>query len=556
MILPDVGTKSFSSKVNDIVERCRVSVSARAMMCRSLKQWRYTGSNDGTVAIYNRLNGHIEKLTSYLYSPSDLRYSIEYMFTEPSKLQLEQQRVAAKYLTRRVEESGVPRRVGGGVDCSLTYGTALVKLLWGNKGLTGRIVFPWNFGVYREDIADLDAQEAMCETVYIGLPDLWRRISHMKGAQELYDRARKYAKRRAQTPEAETFFHQVLLAAQPPAINTTTPTMQQPGGLIQVTADPVGGIISPEVLAETIALHEITVLNDKTGDYTTIQMADPDIIIEPYLRCRNLFVEGEHPYVKIQPNEMEGYFWGRSELADLLMLQSYLAERVSDIKKLHSLQYDRILAMIGFSGMNDERYDQLKHDGWLAEDSPAAKIQDLTPPLPPGAFTELKEILGAMDDVSGFNNILSGQGEQGVRAGNHAQMLMRTASPRLRDRTISVEESVAEVGGKALELLAAKDATQLVAEKEGFLLSQLPNDLRVTVDSHSASPIYEVDHMQQAMILERGGAIGPEGLLELISVPHKERLLEQLKERQAREAEMIREHPELLEKHQGKKKAA
>src|SRR6185312_9456732 len=136
---------------------------------------------------------------------------------------------------------------------------------------------------------------------------------------------------------------------------------------------------------------------------------------------------------------------------------------------------DRIRAFIGFSGMNDEKYDQMTNEGWLSEENPNAKIDDLTPPLPENAFNE----------IAGFDNATSGKGEPGIRSANHFQGVLRQASPRLRDRAIRVERQCAEFGEKVLWHCAAKDArvfwtkTDDPEKKTDFLLSQLPDDARV-----------------------------------------------------------------------------
>ena len=249
---------------------------------------------------------------------------------------------------------------------------------------------------------------------------------------------------------------------------------------------------------------------------------------------------------------MPNYFWGRSEMADLMKLQHMLRDRLEDKKKLMSLEYDRLLAFSGMTGMTDELYDQQKQAGFFNLEQ-GAKVDDLTPKLPEAAFADIQEILKFMDEVSGFGNILSGQGEPGVRAGNHAETLLKTASPRLRDRALLVERQVADFADKAFQLLAAKEAKAYWTPDGGpeteFMLSQLPDDYRITVDSHSSSPIYQDDHKDIAAFLFKSGAIGADSLLELLPVPMRDILLEKYKDIQRAKAEQLKEleqHPEML----------
>ena len=261
----------------------------------------------------------------------------------------------------------------------------------------------------------------------------------------------------------------------------------------------------------------------------------------------------EHPYVMVQPNPMAGYLWGRSELVPLLKMQALLRDRLEDIKKIMGLQYDRLLAFIGFSGMGDETYDAFRQAGFLTEDNPGAKVEDLTPKMPPEAFADVKEILGFLDDLSGFQNILGGQGESGVRSGNHAQTLLKTASPKMRASATLVERQCADMGNKAFELLRVKEAKQHwigenADDNKMFLLSQIPDDYRVTVDSHSASPIYEEDHKQMAAFLLKAGIIDGESALDMLPLPMRDLLKARYRQMQQQKQQLMKEHPELLQK--------
>ena len=131
------------------------------------------------------------------------------------------------------------------------------------------------------------------------------------------------------------------------------------------------------------------------------------------------------------------------------------------------------------------------------------------------ALQYISTLTNMMDEVAGFGNILSGSGEAGVRAGNHAQTLLKTASPRLRDRSLIVERQYAAHGDTILHYMEAKDGQEYYfdpdkPEESSFLLSQIPEDRRVVVDSHSTSPVYENDNIQLTTFLFTS-AIQPTG---------------------------------------------
>jgi len=147
-----------------------------------------------------------------------------------------------------------------------------------------------------------------------------------------------------------------------------------------------------------------------------------------------------------------------------------------------------------------------------------------------------------IDEVSGFQNILSGQGEPGVRAGNHAETLLRTASPRLRDRALMVERQCADLADKAFELMCANEAKAYwTREGEEFLLAQLPDDRRIMVDSHSSSPIYEDNHQQIAFALAKLQMIGGEDLIDLLPLPRRDLMKEHLRTMQEQKAKQQEE---------------
>jgi hypothetical protein len=387
------------------------------------------------------------------------------------------------------------------------------------------------------------------------LPEqVWRRISHRSDARELMRKILQRTRRTAADEVPPGFLHQVLMAGTPPLIQDQGASAS-PGGMISLTGTPAVAQLAAEVAEGLIEAHQLWIVNDETGDFTTVQLIDPDIIIAPRGIRANLFIPYDHPFDIIRVNPQRQYFWGRSEIAGLIKLQSLIRDRAEDIKKTMGVQFDRIRAFIGFGGMNDERFDQMNQEGWLAEENPTAKVDDLTPPLPPNTFEEMKMWGQFFDEIAGFDNVLSGRGEPGIRSGNHFQGAVRQASPRLRDRAIRVERQAARIGEKAMWQMAAKDGrvhwtkSDDPQHKTDFTLSQLPDDTRVLVDSHSSSPVFEQDHANTAAFLFKSGALDAEGLLDLLPIPNRDYYKEKLKQRELSKRQLMQSlPPELLAK--------
>ena len=75
MILPS-SKKDLIAKAIDIKETCRASASQRAALARVQNMWIQTGQNTGQRALINTLYAHNDRLTSHLFSPSELRFTM------------------------------------------------------------------------------------------------------------------------------------------------------------------------------------------------------------------------------------------------------------------------------------------------------------------------------------------------------------------------------------------------------------------------------------------------------------------------------------------------
>lgn len=553
MILPD-SQKGITKTALDLIDICRSSQGTRTASYRSYGQWIETGRAAGGLGLANMLHAHIERLQAHLFSPTGLRFTIDFENKYPKEM-LQKGQVAAKALSRVWELSGVDLTYAAAVGESLKYGAALLKqggyVSDSGTEISPRIVMPWQFGVYNENDNSLDRQEAMCETVFLTEPEVWRRVRHLPDAEKLYKRVIANATKNDGTGVPQSFMHQVLSTAVLD-VNLQNSTQPPPGGIVQLSNDPNTGGMGPDSAATVVPMHELWVQDDERDDRVTIQLIEPDILIAPLMKRSNLFCPGSQPYTLIQPNRTPGYFWGRSEIVDLQMLQNALTEGLDNIKRLMGTQFDKVLAFSGYDGLTDETYDQFRSAGFLGMPQ-GAQVNDLTPQLPQNAFQYIETVLKLMDMVSGFHNILSGQGEPGVRSGMQADMMLRTASPRLRDRSLIVERQCAVAGEATFSFMQAKDAraywVNLTEDGEQeFLLSQLPEDRRVSVDSHSSSPIYHDDHMNVIGFLAKSGVIDGETLIDLIpDLPQKDLLKENLRERQARQAQFIKQNPQVLE---------
>lgn len=557
--------KEIISFANDLIEKCRVSVSMRAAYYRLLNSITETGRYDGMKSLINLMHSHLDRTAAHLFSPVELKFTIDFERPQPKEKLLQAAEVG-KMLTRSWERTNTDTMFAQGVFEALKYGAAFGKYWPEASGPQGRehikycrrLVMPWQLGVYREDENELDEQEAICETISLTLPEVWRRIWHLPNANKLFDRIKSHAKHGEAADGPASYFHQVLSTSQ---INTgvSGATRPLPGGIVQLNNDPNYAIMGPQVAAEVVQMHELWV-KDAT-DYCTIQMIEPDVLIAPLYKKKNLLIDESHqqPYRIIQPNVVSGWLWGRSELVDLIEPQGLLSGWLDDFKRLFGLQIDKILAFSGDNTITDELYGQFRLAGYMHMGQ-SGKVEDLTPKMPPEMLPVLKWLIEMINILGGFPEIMQGRGEAGVRAGVHADTLLKTGSPTLRDRALLVERQCAVHADLWLQIKEAKDAQRYWTkadtikdmEDTAFLLTDLPDDWRVTVDSHSSSPIFAHENQQLIFALRKTGDVDGEYAIDNLPLPNKEAAKASLREREKNKAQqfqqLLKMNPEIAEK--------
>ena len=271
----------------DIIETCRNDAGIRASYCRQLNMVIETGKKDGTRSLINLLYRMIDRLASHLFSPTDIRFSMDFENEYPPDI-LDRGKIAARQMSRSWERTNTDITFAMGVFEALKYGGAILKQWPSQQGpdrlpvFHSSLVMPWQFGVYRPDTTSLDAQPAMVETIMLTMPEVWRRIWHMPDAQKLFDRIKQHAAPGNGQDVANNFFHQVLSTSP---IQTGVQGAQRPvpGGIVQLSTDPNFTSIPPSSSAPLVRLHELW-LWGQGDDYETIQIIEPDILVAPALQ--------------------------------------------------------------------------------------------------------------------------------------------------------------------------------------------------------------------------------------------------------------------------------
>lgn len=516
--------------VRDLIQKCEVSIQTRKSDYSSLRSYYLFGAGpEESPAQFNKIFSVIDQLISFLYAADTTRFTIHLGSTAP-KTEYDKLPVLVETLNDKWLDTGGDQSFLSALTWALVFNCTYIKLIW-RDGVHPYVVTPGSIGVLREDVPNTDRQEAMVHIYYITKSELYDRLYSHPRRDEIVRRLTAASHR---TQEVPSGVDRIVMSQTNPSIYGT------------VNLDLYGfNRMQAEVAEDTVEMKELWVWDDEQGDYQCITLADPDIII--YDRPgKELYIKGEVPFVQVCPNPQVDYYWGHSEVQKLVLLQQMRNKRVTEILNLLSLQVNPPGAMVGMSGIQDERAFAFDRPGtFISSDMPNGKVDRFAPDLPDDLFRELKEIDAMFEEASGINSILSGRGEEGVRSQGHASQLARLGSARAKKRALVIEDSLARVATQYMKLLQEHDATHYQDEKGNrFIIEQFTKDYAVKVDAHSNSPIFMEDSRQLAFQLFQAQAIDKESLLDLLDPPMKQLLKKRLKEMEAKQAEQGGDEPQ------------
>ena len=507
----------------DVISKCAVSRETRRADYSTLRSWYLFGNGpDEAPALYNKIYPHIDQLTSFVYSAETTRFSINLGAAVP---EMEHRKIPA--LTRALNDewlnSNADQVFSAAVTWALAYNSTFIKLII-NKGIHPYLVEPACIGVLREDTPYIDRQEAIVQTYYITKSELYSRLYSHPRREEIVKRVTFMQHERTDVPNG---IERVIMSQ-------VNPTMY---GNVNLDLAAMNRY-KAEVAEPTVEMTEAWIWNDDTQDYQVVTKAEPDIIV--YDRPgEQVFMKGELPFIQICPNPLYDYFWGQSEVQRLIFLQQLRNRRMTEILDLLSKQVSPPTALIGFTGILDEKNFALNRaGGLLATDMPSAKVEKLAPTIPPDLFKEIGEIDLMFEEASGIVSVLQGRGESGVRSSGHASQLARLGSSRAKKRALVIEDSLEKLATLYLKLMQQYDPMHL-EDTEGlkFIAEQFTKDFVVKVDAHSNSPIFMEDNRQLAFNLLKVGAIDKESLLDLLEPPMKQQLKDRLKKLEQKQAQ-------------------
>jgi len=507
----------------DLIEKCMVSLPERKGDYATLRSWFLFGSGpDEQPALFNKIYPHIDQLVSFLYSAETTRFNI-HMGASVNEAEHKKVPRLISALSDEWLNSNADMVFNEALTWALCYNSTFIKLAWRNS-VHPFFVEPGAIGVLREDVPYTDRQEAISQKYYITKSELMSRLYNHPDRDRIVKEITVMPHQRTDSPQGVSR----LITSQ---IN---PIMYGNVNLdLQST-----NMYKPNVAEGTVEMTELWVFDDEINDYRVFTIADPGVVI--YDRPgEQVFLKGELPFVQICPNPQYDYYWGQSEVQRLIYLQDMRNKRMSEILDLLSKQVSPPTALIGFSGILDEKNFALaRPGGLLATDMPSAKVEQLAPSIPNDLFREIDAIDQMFAEASGIVSVLQGRGESGVRSAGHASQLARLGSSRAKKRALIIEDSLEKMATMYLKAMQVYDATKFTdADGNKFIANQFTKDYVVKVDAHSNSPIFTEDLRSLAFELFKAQAIDRESLLDLLEPPMKQELKDRLKKMEEKQAQ-------------------
>jgi hypothetical protein len=587
MIFPE-NWDDLTARVMWLINRCKETQRDRTHVCDRRERYYLFGAAGYDPVRYNRIKSHLDLVSSFLYSPDHAFYQIAAQANAPEPV-VRQVTALQDEFNEDFTSWGLNDMLMDGIIWSLVYNCMHVKQGWNEVAKEGyaTLVSPAEFGVFREDIIELDRQEAFVHTYPLEYYDAVQRLVRAGRGSDVERIATVQEARPMPFPDMLT---RLIIAG--------TGGMNLSGNML--------GSVNPDYTptdnyqARTqhpmVLFDELWAWDSTTNDYRIFHVIEPDIVIgdskrtvkammsvpkmrklmeEKATRVRrrrrragdgelvgifdtdapgdddfvisqsNPFLPGEHPFTPIRPYRKWNYYWGEAHIDALTGLQDWLNERMEQIADILDRQAYPPRVGTGMAGISDEKFAAFgEADSYILEQMPNAKVEELHPQMPPDLFAEVNEIGQFFLEASGLTDVIMGQGAEGVRSKAHAQQAARTGSGRIKKAALALEPSLTRIGDVGIKLMQKNDDTPITPqEAPTFLPAQIASQLRIKVSAHAHSPLFIDDAREMAAVLIKAGAIDKEMLVRMLHPPARDAILHGLQMQQRQQAQMMASLP-------------
>lgn len=575
----------------ELIHDCSVSRAQRIQRGIAYRNLFLTGSENGVPQTFLRTHDFILDLLAVLYSPSDLRFTVDF-FGQVSPVERAKGVVAAAILHQHIGQAEIDDACGEAALWSLIKGKAIQQIVWSRQGLESYLIQPEAFGVYNESISSLERQEAFVHTTFptrskfrqmiYGLPEA-RQKELMAACDRLTTRGRE-------GDDSTNVLKQIIVGGLYPYATQGSPAGQSGGQITHLFAPQA--TMPPAVVDSLVPMEELWVWNEAQDDWCTITMVGEEIVFGED-QLFNAFssqypvkdeknpLNGKHGFIEFCPMPLDQNFWGLSFVYLVALLQRSMNNRIDGINTMLRKEEDPPRFASGTMGINQNAYAKLnKPGGYFTDGSPNAKIQDIVKEIPTDLWKSLHELNQMFDQIAGMPPMMRGEAEGSVRSQGQSDAMIRMGGARHKNPALKLERSVERTGALCLDILRAKTvdihtawvkpnvkSLEIDAEPDpsleppapgmqpvSFQLRHLSERARVTVDSHSSSPAFRHENRALLFALAKIGAASPQQVVAGTHPPNEDAMIEDIEAKTIEQAAFLQAHPELAAKGGGKTK--
>lgn len=560
MIIPDDPAKQ-AEYLRFVLDVCLLSKKDRKDLYDRRRQFFLFGTATDDQIIYNRIESHLDLVASFLYSADHAQFSLAAPLNSPDSV-VKQFMAAEDAFNNDFRDAGLFEAFGQSIIGSLVFDSMILKMGWSDvdAGPTCKMVQPWQFGVFSEEVTDLGSQPAFCHSYHIDYDNAIQRLQRAGLGERIKDL--NVVNTPFESPFPELITRMIISSTSGENLSGNVTGSVNPSYVSRPS-------YHAKVDRPLVPFHELTVWDDECADYRTFWIVDPDLIIadskktigilkksggfEPqrkqqeafYSTQCNAFFPREHPYVQVRPYSIYEYFWGKAHIESLIPLQEWSNERLVQIHDILDRQAYPPRVGSGFMGLTDEKMEAFGGaDSWVMDQLPQAQIKELSPQMPADIFTDYNSIGALFIEASGLTEVLQGKGTAGVRSKDHAKQLGQTGSGRIKKAATGLEGALVRMGDLAFRLHMRNDNTELLPDpkedsKPGdpFYYANMVSEYSLRIAGHSHSPLFADDTKETVAFLNKIQAIDQEMTLRMLNPPNKENLIHSLRARQKKQAQ-------------------
>lgn len=525
---------------DEVILQCELSQNERRPNYETRRSYYLNGAESSEIDVpFNKIYPHLDTITSFLFASESTKFTVNPDVTEKP---FEEWRagIFGRAINELWHNSNSDQIVSSAILWALIYDSMIVKVLPAVNDDTKELqinpytVHPATFGVYREDLNTLDRQQALVQKYYITEDELAKMLEGHPQAAEIIS---------------------AMESKQPEEEQNANPLMDVIMGTWQPIGNPIaakGGVsfdlasnndCAPVELDKLRELKELWIWDDDLNDYRVVTR--PSGGMYSIFDRENIYLPGEHPFVKFTPRPLPFYVWGESECQGLTGLQRWRNEYILWVKNVLDRQLEPPTSISGFGAIEEDAYARFIGGSYIAETSgmPGATVNMNRPPMPQDAYRMLAEIDASFNEYSGLPNTVQGKGEVGVRSAQQANSLARLGSARIKKRSLVIEDTLEKMAYLIARLMQ-KHSPDVYKDSQGneFVLDEFTKRYTVKVDAHSNSPVFIEDKRDLAFSMLKDGLITKKRAIEMIDPPDKDVVLKELDElqqgeQQAKQAE-------------------